>query len=199
LKRHAGLAALVAALIAAACGGPTTSPRPSPSLIDLEFTPLPTTSASSPSPSASAAPSGEARPDGWDAAFCAMFAEARIAQELLVDIERALDEGNVRDARGLARELRQVAQNATVLIDEIPAWDEAGDVLLDIATLLDLGGQAAVEYDTYLGEDSRPALRRARGLGRENGQAVPGTNAELEDLAAAGVECPDGPLGLESP
>ncbi len=182
-----------------ACGGPTTSPRPSPSLVDLEFTPQPTTSLSSPGPSASTIASQTARPDGWDEAFCSMFTEARIAQELLVDIERALDEGDTRDARGLARELRQVAENATILIDEIPDWDESGDVLLDIATLLDLGGQAAAEYDAYLGEDLRPALRRARGLGRENAQAVPATNSGLEDLAAAGVECPGGPLILESP
>ena len=190
---------LLCSALLSACGGPTTSPRPSPSLVDLEFTPRPTTSSSSPAPSTSAIASEVARPAGWDDAFCLMFAEARIAQELLVDIERALDEGDTRDARGLARELRQVAQNATVLIDEIPAWDEFGGVLLDIATLLDLGGQAAAEYDTYLGDDSRPALRRARGLGRENAQAVPATNSGLEDLAAAGVECPDGPLILESP
>ena len=182
-----------------ACSGPTNSPRPSPSLVDLEFTPRPTTSSSSPGPSASAIASEVARPDGWDEAFCLMFAEARIAQELLVDIERALDEGDARDARGLARELRQVAQNATVLIDGIPTWDESGDVLLDIATLLDLGFQAAAEYDTYLGDDSRPALRRARALGRENAQGVPGANSGLDDLAAAGAECPDGPLILESP
>ena len=182
-----------------ACGGPTTSPRPSPSLIDLDFTPQPTTSLSSPGPSASTIASQVARPDGWDEAFCSMFTEARIAQELLVDIERALDEGDTRDARGLARELRQVAQDATVLIDEIPDWDGSADVLLDIATLLDLGGQAAAEYDTYLGDDSRPALRRARGLGRENAETVPGANSGLEDLTAAGVECPDGRLILESP
>jgi hypothetical protein len=199
MRRKGPVGILIAALMAAACGGTTTSPRPSPSLVDLEFTPLPTTTSSSPSPSTSAVASDDGRPEGWEAAFCTMFAEARVAQELLVDIERALAEGDLRDARGLARELRQVAQNATVLIDEIPTWEDAGDVLLDIATLLDLGGQAAVEYDTYVGEDSRPALRRARGLGRENGQGVPATNTALEDLASAGVECPDGPLRLESP
>lgn len=199
MRGRAALGVLVALLLAAACGGPSTSPRPSPSLIDLEFTPLPTGTSSTPSPSPSAVASGEARPEGWDSAFCEMFAEARIAQELLVDIERALAEGAVRDARGLARELGQVAQGATLLIDDIPTWDGAGDALLDVATLLDLGGQAAAEYDTYLGEDSRPALRRARSLGRENGQGVPGANRALEDLAAAGVECPDGPLVLETP
>lgn len=128
-----------------------------------------------------------------------MFAEARIAQELLVDIERALAEDAQRDARGLARELGRVAQDAIVLMDDIPTWEDASEALLDIATLLDLGGQAATEYDTYFSEDSRPALRRARGLGRENGQGVPGANRALEDLAAAGVECPDGPLVLETP
>lgn len=199
MRRQTGLLGLIGAVLIAACGGPSTSPRPSPSLVELEFTPLPTSSGSSPGPSASVAPSGAARPDGWDAAFCAMFAEARVAQELLVDIERALDEGASRDARGLARELSQVAQSATVLIDEIPTWDDADDMLLDVAGLLDLGGQAAAEYDAYLSDDLRAALRRARSLGRENGQVVPTANAALEALASGGVECPDGPLVLESP
>jgi hypothetical protein len=128
-----------------------------------------------------------------------MFAEARIAQELLVDIERALDEDATRDARGLARELRRVAQDTTILIDEIPTWSDATEALLGVATLLDLGGQAAAEYDSYLGEESRAALRRARRLERDNADAVPGTNRALGDLADMGVECPDGPLVLETP
>ncbi len=197
-------AGLIVVLLIAACGGTSGSPRPSPSLVELDFTPQPTATGTpsapgSPSPSASPRASGAERPEGFDAAFCTMFAEARIAQELIVDIERALDEGATRDARGLARELRQVAQNATVLIDEIPTWDEAAEALLGVATLLDLGDRAAAEYDVYLAEDLRAALRRARGLRRDNGDAVPETNRALDALVEAGLACPDGPLTLESP
>jgi len=191
------LLALLALVIA--CEGPVGSPRPSPSLIELEFTPRPSVAATvtpSTGPTASRPPSW---PAGWDTAFCATFAEVQVAQELLVDVERALDEDETRDARGLARELGTTAAAATALIASMPAWTDGATALTGMGTLMELGAGAAAEYETYFADDARAALRRARNLGRDNGRAVPAANAALDDLAAAGVSCPGTVLVLEAP
>jgi hypothetical protein len=200
ISRRACLAVLpVLIAVLAACEGSTGSPRPSPSLIDLEFTPQPTTT---PTVTASAAPSATAQPGwptGWDASFCAMFEQAAISQELLVDVERALDERETRDARGLARELNATALATTALIEGIPAWEDGQPAVTSIAALMDLGARAGTEYDAYLTDDTRAALRRARNLGRENRAEVQNANDELSQLGQAGLVCTGVTLTLESP
>jgi hypothetical protein len=183
-----------------ACEGATGSPRPSPSLVELDFTPQPT--ASVPSTSSSPVPSATRVanwPDGWDAAFCAMLTEAVIVQELVVDIERAMEEGDVRDARGLARDLTATAAAALALIEQVPEWQGGDQALTAITTLIDLGARMGPEYEQYLTDESRAALRRARNLRGDNRRAVPAANEELDSLILGGVACPDVALRLESP
>ncbi len=193
------LAICVSGAIAMACGGPTGTPRPSPSLVELDFTPQPSgTVQESPSsaPTASREPTW---PAGWDTAFCTMLADAVIAQELVVDIERAIDEDALRDARGLSRELTATAIAASGSIEDIPDWDGGEDLSSDIAALMTLDALIGEDYETYLRDDSRAALRRVRNLRRENEAAVPGINSELESLESAGLSCPGTALQLESP
>jgi hypothetical protein len=128
-----------------------------------------------------------------------MLADAVISQELVVDIERALEEEALRDARGLSRELTATAIAASASMEDIPDWDDGADLLSDIAALMTLDALIGEEYETYLRDDSRGALRRARNLRRENEAAVPGINTELESLESAGLSCPGMTLQLESP
>ena len=193
------VAICVSGAMAMACGGPTGTPRPSPSLAELDFTPQPTgTVAESPSsaPSASRAPTW---PAGWDTAFCTMLADAVISQELVVDIERAIDEEALRDARGLSRELTATATAASASMEDIPDWDDGEELLSDIAGLMTLDSLIGEAYETWLRDDSRAALRRLRNLRRDNVAAVPGINSELESLESAGLSCAETALQLETP
>lgn len=193
------LAVCLIGAVTVACSEPTGSPRPSPSLVELDFTPQPTaTILVSPTPSASAS-TASSWPDGWDTAFCATLTDVVISQELVVDIERAIDEEAMRDARGLARELTPTAITASASIEDIPAWDDDDELLTEIAALMTLNALMGEEYETYLRDDARGALRRARSLRRENEAAVPGVNTELESLADAELSCPGVALELESP
>lgn len=189
-------AAIIA--IAAACDEPSGTPRPSPSLIELDFTPLPTITAGT-TAGASAAPTLVRRPTGWDTAFCELATDAVVAQELLVDIERAMDEDALRDARLLANELTLVAGHASELVPTIPDWPPGEDALRSIAVLMDLDEQAAAEYTTYFENGRRRVLRRARALREDAALEVPGANEELQRLAEIGVLCPGITLELESP
>jgi hypothetical protein len=199
--RRSALLALVAALLvlgtAVGCESSRATPRPSPSLVIVDFTPRPSGSLT---PSPSALPSLTASwPIGWDVEFCQMFNEAVIAQQLLVDIERARDEGDDRDARLLADELIAEASFATDLLNGLSPWVEAESASVGIAALLDLGGRSAAEYHTFFANDKRAPLRRARTLRAENGAQVPGVNENLAALAGAGLSCPGNPLVLEAP
>lgn len=199
--RRAVLVVLWAAILvtgAYGCLEPTTSPRPSPSLIELDFTPPPTTSPPS-SPGGSPGRTLVSWPIGWDVAFCGALTEAVIAQELVIDVERAIDEDADRDAMGLARELALVATGASQLLADLPEWDGGGEVVAGLAALMDLGVRAGAEYETHLDNNRRPPLRRARALRREIGDAVPQVNEQLQALADAGLACPGTPLQLESP
>jgi len=192
----AALACLALLLAAVACDTPAGTPRPSPSLIVLQFTPQPSRSAS---PTSSAAATFASWPIGWDVAFCEMFSDAIIAQQLIVDVERALDEDNRHDARLLADELTLTATHVTELLAELPDWSTAADADAGIATLMDLGARAGREYHDYFANDKRAALRRARHLRRQNADQVPPINDELEALADRGLACPGANLVLESP
>ena len=88
----AGAVALVIGAVVLACGGTTSTARPSASLLTLDFTPLP--SSTLPSPSATRTPARSALaaswPVGWDVSFCTAFADLTVAHELVIDIERAI-------------------------------------------------------------------------------------------------------------
>lgn len=188
------LVALVASV--AACESASRTPRPSQSLIVLEFTPRPSGTISA---SASPGTSQGGWPLGWDASFCDMFVQAVDAQQLLVDVERALDEGANRDARLLADELIQSASTAADAIAVLPEWSGATATLIAIAGLMDLGERAGAEYHAWFANGRKAALRRARVLRSENGTQVPGANESLADLGGAGLTCQDMPLVLEAP
>ncbi len=195
---RAVLLALVAALALAvvACDEPRSSTRPSASLLDVEFTPQPTSTAES-SGEPTEAPTFVSLPVGWDGAFCAVFAEAVLAQELVIDVERALDDGDVRDARGLARELREVTAEVTTLLADLPDWDPGQQATLEVAALIDLGSRSGDAYGTYFVDGSRQALRRARTLRREISKATPGANENLAELEGLGITCEGLALKLE--
>lgn len=188
------LVALIASVTA--CDAPARSPRPSPSLIVLDFTPPPSATSGV---SASPGTSQGGWPIGWDATFCAMFVQAVDAQQLLVDVERALEEGADRDARLLADELIQSASAATDAIAGLPEWSGAAATVITVAGLMDLGERAGAEYHAWFANRKKAALRRARDLRSENGTQVPGANGGLADLADVGLTCQDVPLVLEAP
>jgi len=191
----AGVLVLLVSIVAGACDSPRSSLRPSASLLDVEFTPQPTrTSESSEEPTE--APTFVSLPVGWDNAFCSVFADAVVAQELVIDVERALEEENFRDARGLARDLRDITADATALLADLPEWEPAAQATLEIATLIDLGGRAGTEYGAYFADDAR-ALRRARNLRREMLDGTPAANEALAELADLGIVCEGQPLVLE--
>lgn len=199
-RRSVGVSVLVVlcVLFVSACDEARTSPRPSSSLLEVQFTPQPTSTAEATGEPTSE-PSFISLPVGWDNAFCGVFADAAVAQELVIDIERALDEANVKDAKGLARELRDTTADGTTLLADLPDWDQAQDAALEIATLIDLGGRAGTEYGTFFTDDSRSALRRARALRKEIENETPAANAALAGLADLGIECEGFPLVLETP
>jgi len=192
-----GVLVALAALMAGACDSPRSSQRPSASLLEVEFTPRPTPSVRS-SEEPTDAPTFVSLPVGWDNAFCSVFADVVVAQELVIDVERALDEENFRDARGLARDLRDITADATALLAELPDWERATQATLEIATLIDLGGRAGTEYGAYFADDAR-ALRRARTLRREILDGTPAANEALAELADLGIDCEGQPLVLEQP
>ena len=188
--------AAVVAIGVIACDEPRSSLRPSASLLEVEFTPRATLEPGS-SVEPSEAPTFLSLPVGWDNTFCAVFADTVVAQELVIDVERALDEANLRDARGLARELREITTDASTLLADLADWDPGAPAALELAALIDLGGRAGAEYGTFFADDSRAALRRARTLRREIGDATPAANEEFAALAALGITCEGTPLALE--
>jgi hypothetical protein len=183
----------------AGCGEATTTIRPSASLAEVQFTPRASRTPALPVESVEPTeePSFLAIPVGWDDAFCQLFGSVVIAQELIIDIERAIEEDNVRDARGLSRDLRETAGETTELLADVPVWDEAADITEAMAGLTDLYTRAGDEYVAAYAEESRPALRRARGLRKQIGDATPGVNGMLTDLTDTGVSCGDLALQLE--
>lgn len=183
--------------MAVGCDVPSTSPRPSPSLIEVEFTQRPT-ALSTATPAGSITPTLVSWPVGWDVAFCRLLGETVIAHELVIDVQRALDEGNQRDARLLAQELRDTAAAAQQSLAELADWQPAEDAVLAITTLLDLDARAGEQYGQHFAENSRAALRRARSLRREVAAEVPEANTELASLGQSGLSCPGINLQLET-
>jgi hypothetical protein len=201
MGRYAALLLAVAlvtvTLVVAGCDEPSSSARPSPSLVEIDFSPPPTPGSDAtgdPSP----APTFVEIPVGWDSTFCGIMTDAVVAQELVIDIERALDEEAFRDARGLAKDLRDVTADAQGLLAELPAWEPAADATGDIANLMDLGSRAGEQYRLYFDNDSTSALRRARSLRRDIAQATPAANEALDGLVALGITCAGTPMQLET-
>jgi hypothetical protein len=128
-----------------------------------------------------------------------VFSEVAVAQELVVDVPRALEEDDSSDALALARELRATALGARELIEEVPAWDRAQPALTEMDRLSDMGARIGRYYIRFLDEGRRPARGRARDLTAEMPPIVEEANSMLDDLAALGVECPPRALSLESP
>ena len=179
-----------------ACDSPARTPRPSPSLIVLDFTPRPSTTAAA---SATPGPSLATWPLGWDESFCTMFGQAVDAQQLLVDVQLDIADGNNHDARLLTDELVTAANGATAAITALPEWPDAQSAVAAVGGLMDLGTQAGAEYHSWFADGKQAALRRARDLRTQNGGQVAGANTLLAALAKKGLACPDTPLELEGP
>jgi hypothetical protein len=189
--------AICVAVASAACDAGRSSPRPSASLLDVEFTPQPATTPES-TDEPSAEPTFISLPVGWDNAFCAVFADAVDGQQLVIDVERAIGEENFRDARGLARDLREVSADGTTLLADVPEWDQGKPALDSITELIALHVQAGDAYGSALGNNPpRNALRDARRLRRQIGTKTPAVNDALADLAALGIACEGYDLQLE--
>jgi hypothetical protein len=187
---------LILAIVAVGCDSPRSSLRPSASLLEVEFTPQPTQTAES-SDEPSDEPTFLSLPVGWDDAFCGVFADAVDAQELVIDIERAIAEENARDARGLARDLRNVTADATALLAEVPVWEPGQPATDAIAELIALGAQAGEAYGRGFNDESRDAIRDARRLRRQIANKTPAANEALAELSAAGISCEGYDLKLE--
>jgi hypothetical protein len=195
----AGCLLLVGALVGA-CGGATSSTRPSSSLTTLDFTPLPSAAG------ASVAPTGTPRrstlpaswPVGWDVSFCTAFGDVTVAHELVIDIERAIAENNPTDAQGLANDLAQTAPLASNEVGRMKDWDPSAQLKLDLTSLLDLDAQAAATYQLYFTEGARTSLHDARQLRNQASKLVTPINEELHALSDLGVSCPGTDLALET-
>lgn len=196
----AGCLLLVGGLVNA-CGGATSSARPSQSLTTLDFTPRP--SAAPPSGRASATPRRSTLPAswpvGWDVAFCTAFGDVTVAHELIIDIERALGDDSRSDAQGLASDLAQTAPLAGNEVERMKDWEPSTELKTDLSAMLELDAQAAAAYQSYFADDVRSALRDARQLRNQALKQVAPINEELQALADLGVSCPGTTLVLEKP
>ncbi len=188
---------VVLAVAVAACGSPTTTARPSASLVDLEFTFRPSNEPPESGAADTPAPTQGSWPVGWDVAFCTALTDATVAHELVIDIERAIAEDARDDARGLTAELAQVVPIATTEIERLREWEPAADAKLALTDLLTLHAAVAAAYQAWFDEGGRPLLRDARRARTQVGRAVPDANAALAALADLGVSCPGVSLELE--
>jgi hypothetical protein len=180
------------------CDAPRSSVRPSPSLVEIDVSRPPSTTAAQPSATPTAESTFVAIPVGWDNSFCGILADAVVAQELVIDIERAVNEENVRDARGLTRDLRDIAADATALLGQVPAWDTGAPAVERLRVMTDLATRAAEQYLVAFEEESSGALRRARGLRRDIGRETPATNEALANIAEIGISCEGTQMQLET-
>ena len=197
MTRFVALAFVVVAVFGiAACDEPASSLRPSASLLDVEFTPHATATPQS-TDEPTTEPTFISIPVGWDNSFCAVFANVADAHELIIDVERAIAEENVRDAKGLARDLRAAAADATTLIADVDDWEPGMAAKNEMAVLIRLYGRAGDEYGTAYTDESRAAMRRARGFRRDVANETPAANEALAGLTEIGITCDGLPLVLE--
>lgn len=128
-----------------------------------------------------------------------MFTQAADAQQLLVDVQLDIDDGNNHNARLLADELTQTANATTDQIGTLANWADAQATVVAIAGLMDLGSRAALSYHSWFADGKRAALRQAKSLRSANGDQVPDANTDLAALASLGLTCPGTQLSLEAP
>lgn len=199
-RRNAAAAAvsLLIGLVVLACGGPSTTARPSASLVDLEFTPRPSAGASGSPGSPSANPSLVSWPVGWDVSFCTALTDATVAHELAIDIQRALDEDARADAEALTAELAQIAPISADEANLLRDWEPAAQVKADLIALAELHAAVATAYQAWFTEGGRPLLREARQARNQVARAVPDANVNLQSLADLGISCPGVALELET-
>jgi hypothetical protein len=138
-------------------------------------------------------------PAGWEIEFCTAVGEVAVAQELTVDIPRALDEEDADDALALARELRATAIAAAELLAEVTPWEEAQPAITELLTLSDIASRIGRQYVRYLDEGRRPALERVNELLDDMRPVVIDANEALAELDALGVDCLSHALVLEAP
>lgn len=177
-------------------GSPTVRP----------FSPLP---AASPSPASSPLPASSPRPTprptpaawpaGWDEAFCLALEELAVAQELVVDIPRAIEDEDEDDALALAQELRQSTSTSGELLAEVPEWEPAQPAIDEFENLIDIGGRISRQWIRFLDEGRRAGRTRALELNDEMQPMVEAANDALAELADQGLACPGRSLVLESP
>lgn len=191
-----------ALLFVVGCGSGSPSPRITPGLpspTDDPVTPPPT-AALRPPTAAPTIPTSRNWPRGWDTDFCAAFSEVVIAQELAVDVGRALDEDARDDALALANELSGTSTAATEMLAELPEWRPAQELVERLTTLMDLGQRMGRHYRRYIEEDRQRSLERAQGFGADMGPVVDAALAELDELAEEeGLSCADQEFALEAP
>ncbi len=191
---------VVVGATALACSSSSPTSRPSASLAIVDFTPLPTVALPSLAPTRSPAHTtlNGSWPVGWDVSFCTAFADATVAHQLVIDIERAIADENRTDAQGLANELAQTAPIATTEVTRMKDWEPAAQLKTDMTAMLDLDLQAAVAYQSYFNDDVKPALKQARQLRNQVGKQVDSANTELQSLADMGLACPGTDLKFET-
>ncbi len=188
--------AIVGGLVGA-CDSPSGTARPSPSLVELDFTPIPTQQpGSSPGP-ASPTPVSGVWPVGWDVAFCTALTDAVVAHELTIDIQRALDDDAREDAVALTGELAETVPVATAAVNRVRDWEPALESKADLVALLELHGAVATAYQAWFDEGGRQLGRAARQSRQAVARAVPAANEHLAELADLGVSCPGTSLRLE--
>jgi hypothetical protein len=196
LMLRAILPAVLATAVLAACNDVAApTPRVSPSPPTAVASPSPATSP----PARTARPTPAPWPERWDIEFCSAFTEVAIAQELVVDIERAIAEEEREDALALARELRGTTTVAEELLGVLEEWAPAQDALSGMASLMDVDDRIGRQYIRWLDGGRNPARRRARELADETKPIVRDVNSALAQLTEIGVRCSDRDLLLESP
>ncbi|MEP7361027.1 MAG: hypothetical protein ABI744_05540 [Chloroflexota bacterium] len=128
-----------------------------------------------------------------------MLTQAVDAQQLLVDVQLDIQDGNDKDAKVLAADLTRTANAARDASGTMTDWSDGNPTVVAIASLMDLASRAGTEYQSWFADDKRAALRRAKDLRHQNDAQVPEANADLAALADKGISCQDTPLELEAP
>jgi hypothetical protein len=190
--------AVLLAIVVVACDTPRGTARPSASLLELDFTPIPTIGPADSPGAETPTPIVGAWPVGWDVAFCTGLTDTVVTHELVIDIQRALDDDARDDAIGLTAELAETLPIATAAVGRIRDWEPAAAVKADLTALLLLHGEVATAYQAWFDEGGRPLNRAARQARSAVERAVPAANENLEALADLGLTCPGTNLVLEA-
>jgi hypothetical protein len=190
---------LLVAVFAVACETPRGTARPSASLVELDFTPIPTREPAQSQPAdSSPTPISGVWPVGWDVAFCTGLTDTIVTHELVIDIQRALEDDVRDDAIGLTQELSETLPIATAAVARIRDWEPAAQVKADLTAMLELHAATATAYQAWFDEGGRQLNRAARQARNQVARAVPDTNDHLAELADLGLSCPGTSLALEA-